>query len=350
MQRLRWGILGTAGIASKAWSALKKAPSNVLVAVASRDLARCEAFISENQGRDPQPSAVRAMPSYEALIASTDIDAVYVPLPTAVRKPWVLKAARAGKHVLCEKPCAVSSEDLEEMIETCRKHSVQFMDGVMFMHNARMEQVRHLLNSSSAIGDIRRISSSFSFAGPKGFFTSNIRVRSDTEPAGCLGDLGWYCIRFALWSMNWEMPVEVSGKILTGYPSAKGGDTPVEFSGELVFKGGASAGFYCSFLAPSQQWVSVSGTSGWLRVDDFVHPADPHEVAITCNHNLMRVPTCDLWSPEGEPLKLPQEVSLYEHFSAQVRSGGLSTQWPEWSRKTQQVVDRCLKSARQAEK
>ena len=346
MHPLRWGFLGTAGIASKAWSALKAAPSNRLAAVASRDLQRCERFITECQERDPVATLPRAFGSYDALIASPDTEALYIPLPTAVRKEWVIKAASAGKHVVCEKPCAVSSSDLADILEACRANRVQFMDGVMFMHNARMGRVRALLDSPGEVGEIRRVTSSFSFAGGRGFFPNNIRVRSDMEPAGSLGDLGWYCIRFILWSMKWAMPVEVSGKILTGYPSAKGGDTPVEFSGELVFKGGASAGFYCSFLTPSQQWVNVSGTQGWLRVDDFVHPADPHEVQIIANHRVHRVATFDAKTASGAPNPMPQEASLYEHFAAQVRTGELNPEWPEWSRKTQAVMDRCLAAAR----
>ena len=67
---------------------------------------------------------------------------VYIPLPTGIRKEWVLRAARAGKHVVCEKPCAVSVRDLVEMLEACRRHRVQFMDGVMFMHSRRLELMR----------------------------------------------------------------------------------------------------------------------------------------------------------------------------------------------------------------
>jgi len=88
------------------------------------------------------PAQPLAYGSYEELLDATDVDAIYIPIPTGVRKEWVIRAAQAGKHVLCEKPCAVTVADLEEMIDACRRHRVQFMDGVMFMHSRRLERVR----------------------------------------------------------------------------------------------------------------------------------------------------------------------------------------------------------------
>jgi predicted dehydrogenase len=72
------------------------------------------------------------------------VDAVYIPLPTGLRKEWVLRAAAAGKHVLCEKPCGLSLAEVREMTDACRENRVQFMDGVMFMHNPRMRRLREL--------------------------------------------------------------------------------------------------------------------------------------------------------------------------------------------------------------
>jgi predicted dehydrogenase len=147
----------------------------------------------------------------------------------------------------CEKPCAVSAADLEEMISACRKNRVQFMDGVMFMHNRRLDQIRETLVDGNSIGQIKRIASQFSFLGAEDFLRANIRV-SRTRTAGCLGDLGWYCIRFTLWTMNWQMPRRVEGKIISRAGNNSSG-VPLEFFGELFFDGGVSAGFYCTFLA-----------------------------------------------------------------------------------------------------
>jgi predicted dehydrogenase len=102
-------------------------------------------------------------------LASDEIEAVYIPLPTGLRKEWVLRAAAAGKHVLSEKPCAVSVADLREMIEACRKHRVQFMDGVMFMHSRRLPRLREILEDGRSVGQVRRITSAFSFLGAGDF-------------------------------------------------------------------------------------------------------------------------------------------------------------------------------------
>src|SRR5262249_34499603 len=154
MNQLRWGILSTAGIARKNWNAIQRSGSSIVSAVASRDLERGRTFIKECQADAPFDTAPVALGSYEALLASKDVDAVYIPLPTGLRKEWVLRAAAAGKHVLCEKPCGLSAADVREMIEACRKQRVQFMDGVMFMHNRRLQRVRELLDDGKSIGEL----------------------------------------------------------------------------------------------------------------------------------------------------------------------------------------------------
>src|SRR5262249_54197398 len=153
-----------------------------------------------------------------------------------------------GKHVLCEKPCGVSSADVRAMLDACRKAGRQFMDGVMFMHSRRLPLLRQVLDDGASVGEVRRIASQFSFLGAQEFVAKNIRARSDLEPLGCLGDLGWYNIRFTLWVMKEALPERVTGRLLA---EAGGGAAPVpmELSGELFFTGGVSAAFYCSFRA-----------------------------------------------------------------------------------------------------
>src|SRR5204863_7317676 len=115
----------------------------------------------------------------------------------------------------CEKPCGLSAAEVREMVEACRKNRVQFMDGVMYMHNPRLTRMREILDDGKKVGEIKRIMSAFSFHMDEKTFDQNVRVHSGLEPAGCLGDLGWYCIRFMLWTMRWKLPREVSGRILS---------------------------------------------------------------------------------------------------------------------------------------
>jgi predicted dehydrogenase len=346
MKKLRWGILSTAGIARKNWRAIHDSGNSVVTAVASRDAARSRQFIDDCQREAPSDTHPAALGGYEALLNSSEVDAVYIPLPTGLRKEWVLRAAAAGKHVLCEKPCGVSLADVRAMTGACQQHGVQFMDGVMFMHNPRMARLRALLDDGHTIGPLRRIMSVFSFASDAKFFEANIRVHSALEPAGCLGDLGWYCLRFALWAMHWRLPREVTGKILAARgnrlsPSAP----PTDFSGELIFADGSSLGFFCSFRAADQDWVHLGGAAGWLRVPDFVHSPKAHEPSFQVNGAEERVKCCDCAGPHTDSRAPAQDARMFRNFADQVASGKLNHDWPMWSLKTQQVMDACLESA-----
>jgi predicted dehydrogenase len=349
----RWGILGTANIARKNWRAIRNASSATLVAVASRDLERARHFSAECQAAIPFAAPPVSCGSYQELIERSDIDAVYIPLPTAVRKEWVLRAAQAGKHILSEKPCGVTSADVKEMLAACQKHRVQFMDGVMFMHSARLGLMRRVLDSPNTIGPLRRIVSQFSFQASADFLKSNIRVQNELEPLGCLGDLGWYNIRLALWAMNEQLPERVSGRLLATTGSS---GIPLEFSGELFFKGDVSAAFYCSFQTENQQWAHVSGSKGYMSLPDFVLPFYGNEAGFEVNTPVFRVQGCD-FNMENHTRRLvadeysngtanAQESKMIETFSRIVLSGQLEPKWGEMALKTQQVLDACLRSAR----
>lgn len=274
-----------------------------------------------------------------------------------MRKEWVVRAAQAGKHVVCEKPCAASLADLAEMLEACRRNQVQFMDGVMFMHSRRLDRVRQALDDGQTVGAIRRIASAFSWRQTEEFFASNIRVQSGLEPYGCLGDLGWYCIRFALWAMDWQLPRHVSGHTLCElrHPDAAA-PVPTEFSGELFFQGGVSSSFYCSFLTEVEQWAEISGTRGRLRMLDFVLPFFGNETAFETESQAPSFQGCDFkiepglrrWTvneaSNGDPTA--QESRLFRHFAQQAQSGKLNEAWPQIAFKTQQVMAACQQSAR----
>lgn len=349
-KQLRWGILGAANIARKNWKAIFNSGNGTIVAVAARDRSRAEEFIRGCQTVAEFSPAPRALGSYAELLSSPEIDAVYIPLPTALRKEWVIRAAQAGKHILCEKPCAVNAADLREMLEVCQKNRVQFMDGVMFMHHPRLEVIRSVLNDTTRIGPIRRIASEFSFLGDDPNFAVNIRVQNALEPAGCLGDLGWYCLRISLFAMNWQLPVSATGRILA---VAADGVTPTQFSGELLFADGASAGFHCSFAIASQQWVSIMGARGTVRMADFVHPRNSYESAYEINateHRLTAKPgsviPLDVGALAQPGHSEAQDTLMMRNFATQAASGKLSDFWPEVALKTQLVLDACLASAR----
>jgi len=353
----RWGILGTAQIARKAWQAIHLSGNGIVVAVASRNLARSGEYIAQCQSHVPFAATPRAVGSYEELIGSPDIDGVYIPLPTGVRKEWVLRAAAAGKHVVCEKPCATCFADLVEMTDACRRANVQFMDGVMFVHSRRMNLIRQVLDDGQTVGRVRRITSAFTFNAPEEFFSSNIRSRGELEPDGCVGDLGWYNIQIALWTMGWELPARVSGRLLSERRHPDGAiAVPTEFSGELFFRDGTTSGFYCSFLNEMQQWAHISGTRGVIQMPDFVLPVFGSEVTFETGGMAARAEGCDInvephWRqwPVNEYSNshaTAQETNLFRDFAEQAQSGRLNEYWPERALKTQRVMEVCLASAR----
>lgn len=353
----RWGIMSTAGIALKNWHSIAASGNGQVVAVASRSVEKAQAFIDNCRASVPVDHQVDALGTYEELLGRDDIDAVYVPLPTGVRTEWVVKAANAGKHVMVEKPCGVTADDVQAMIDACNANNVQFMDGVMFMHSARLPEIRRTLDDGTSVGEIRRIASQFSFCADEEWVASNIRASSNLEPAGCLGDLGWYTIRITLWAMNFEMPTEVRGRILYGAKRADSpNDVPMEFQGELHFANGTSATFYNSFRGNHQQWVNISGTKGYVEWKDFVLPyldntvsfdvANHNFVADGCRFNMekyLRTVSVPEFSNNAENA---QETNLFRNFASLALSGNVDSHWPAIALKTQQVLDAALKSAR----
>jgi predicted dehydrogenase len=351
----RWAILGAAGIAHKNWQAIRDAGNARLVAVASRDASRAAEFIAACQRQAPHPVQPEAVGGYEAILARPDIDAVYLPLPTVPRKEWVLRAAATGKHVLVEKPVGATAADVAEMLAACQKHGVQFMDGVMFMHSRRLKALRGVIDGE--LGRLRHIASQFSFLADEDFLRTNIRSSAGLEPLGCLGDLGWYNLRFALWAMRETPPERVTGRIHAEAADAGGGPSiPLAFSGTLEFPGGVTATFHCSFLAGHAQWANVSGELGYLQLSDFVLPFTGRHTEYAVVKSRFDIDGCrfdmhpgrELTRVEESANNAPdsQEAALFAEFSRLVMSGTVDPSWGRVSLITQHVLDACLASAR----
>jgi predicted dehydrogenase len=351
----RWGFLSTAGISRKNWKAVRLSGNGRVSAVASRTVAKAQAFIDECAAEVPTPEPVAAVGSYEELLARDDVDAVYIPIPTGIRKDWVVAAAKAGKHVLCEKPAAVNAAEVQEMLAACDQAGVQFMDGVMFDHSQRLAQIRRTLAAGEVVGKLRRIATHFSFAGDQSFQQSNIRTDSLLEPHGCLGDLGWYCIRFTLWASGLELPTQLAARTLTPLQGKNSvGAVPGEMSAEMQFANGLSAGMYCSFLTSNQQTVLLSGDQGHITIDDFVLPFYDAEASWHHHNHVLEIDNCR-WNfrrhssrqavaeyPGGEANS--QEVNMVRRLAECALSGQRDPLYPELTIKTQRILDACSRS------
>lgn len=134
-QKLRFGILSTANIGVKVSAAMHESSNAAPLAVGSRDLEKAKEFATKN-------NIPRAYGSYEAVINDPDVDAIYLPLPTAFRTEWAIKSARAGKHILVEKPLG-SAQDVREMRTACEENGVHFMDNTMWVHHTRYAYNKH---------------------------------------------------------------------------------------------------------------------------------------------------------------------------------------------------------------
>ncbi|MEO1524447.1 MAG: Gfo/Idh/MocA family oxidoreductase [Planctomycetota bacterium] len=351
----RWGILSTANISRKNWKAIRLSGNGRVAGVASRAADSAERFIDECQAEVPFPERPEAYASYQSILESDQIDAVYIPLPTGLRKEWVIKAANAKKHVLIEKPLADSVDDALEMVQACRSNGVQMMDGVMFDHSDRVAAIQRQL-ADGAIGQVRRVQAHFSFAGDETFRNENIRTDPTLERHGCLGDLGWYCIRFILWANQFETPTHVSGRIVT--PIHRPGAeefVPGEFIGELVFASGATAGFFCSFFTENQQLAVVSGDKGYLSVEDYVLPFYDSKTNWKVHRNELEIDNCR-WNfrPRVESFHSDEyhsgeanapEVKMVRTFAEMAAGRENGERFAERSIQTQRILDGCLESA-----
>ena len=327
-----------------------------MVAVGSRDVAKAQDFIDRCSAQVPHPVPPKAVGSYDEMLASDEIDAIYLPLPTGLRAQWAIKVAQAGKHLLCEKPCGTTLDELDDILAACKEAGVQFMDGVMFMHSDRLANLRKGLDDGESIGKLRRIATQFSFCAPEEFLTGNIRMHSDLEPQGCMGDLGWYNIRFILWAMNYQVPRAVTGRLLNASGRADSPKpVPTEFSGEILFDGDVSASYYCSFLTEHQQFAHLSGTKGNIRIDDFVLPFYGNRIGHTVSNAAFDCDVCDFRMERRDTQVLTEEYSsshptaqeakLFRAFSGLVLGGQPDSHWPDVTRLTQRTLMACLESA-----
>jgi predicted dehydrogenase len=214
----------------------------------------------------------RVHDSYGALLADPDVDAVYVPLPNHLHAEWTIAAARAGKHVLCEKPLAMTAADAERMIEACRAEGVTLMEAFMYRLHPSWVAVRELV-AAGRIGRLTAVTSWFSYYNDDPANIRNIREFG----GGALFDIGCYSVNLSRMLFGSE-PGRIEASIVRD--PASGVD--VLTSGLLEFPGGVAT-FTCSTRAEPDQQVHVYGTAGRISVGiPFNIPPDrPTHVYVT---------------------------------------------------------------------
>lgn len=193
MKKIKWGVLGTAGIARGCTiPGMKLADNVILYGIASRDLEKAESW-KEEFGFE------KAYGSYEAMLEDPDIEAVYIPLPNTLHHEWTIKALNAKKHVLCEKPLAPSEALAKEMIDAAKKNGVFLMEATAYLHSPFTKAIKGELQNKT-IGDVLYMESAFMYSD---YDISNIRMRRETL-GGCTYDLGCYNTSQILWMLEEE--------------------------------------------------------------------------------------------------------------------------------------------------
>ena len=256
MKPVRWGILSTARINRAVIPPAHGSEKVELVAVASRDQARADAYAAEWE-------IPRAYGSYEALLGDEEIEAVYISLPNNLHVEWSIHALEAGKHVLCEKPMDKRAAEVERAFDAAERAGRILSEAFMWRHNPQAQRLRQLLEEG-AIGELRVVRTCFSFSL---FDPENIRLRAELD-GGSLMDVGCYCVSGSRFLAG--EPELAFGQQLVG-PSG----TDWVFTGSLRFPGDVFALFDCGTALPSRDELEAIGSEGTLFLDDPWHGREP---------------------------------------------------------------------------
>ena len=263
---LRWGVLSTADIAVRRLiPAMRDARGNEVVALASRGQDRADAVGSAL-------GIPRTYGRYEDLLDDPEVDAVYVPLPNSLHAEWTIRAAEAGKHVLCEKPMAATVDDCRAMIEACQSAGVRFMEGFMYRFHPQHAYVRDLI-ASGAIGEPTLIRSAFCVRMQRP--PEDIRFAVELG-GGALFDIGVYAIDAARWLAGGRLTSAV-GQVAYG---ASGVDASATAS--LAFDNGVIASASCSFVAAGGMTYEITGPLGKVTAQHAFTQAPGVEPVVMC--------------------------------------------------------------------
>ena len=251
-----WGILSTADINRKLIPGAHASPKVDLVAVASRDAARAEAYAREWE-------ISRAYGSYEALLADPEIEAVYISLPNTLHCEWSIRALEAGKHVLCEKPLSRHVAEVEAAFDAAERMGRLLSEAFMYRHNPQTLRLQQLVEEG-AIGELRLVRSAFGYSL---YDEANIRLQTELE-GGALMDVGCYCVSGSRL---------IAGEPDEVYAQAWFGPTGTDWvlTANIRFPGDVLAIFDCGTALVDRDELEAIGSEGSLFVDDPWHCDEP---------------------------------------------------------------------------
>ncbi len=244
VDKLRWGLLSTARINRALIPAIRASQRSELVAVGSRSLETGQQFAKKW-------GVPRVHASYEELLADRDVDVIYIPLPNHLHTEWTIKAMQAGKHVLVEKPLALTTAEVQAIGAAAKATGMKVAEAFMYRHHPKTLKVQELV-AAGAIGDVRYIQGDFAYILDR---PGDIRWVAEYG-GGSIWDVGCYPISFIHMLMG-RMPSTVHGYQVL----AKSG-VDLTFTGHMDFPNGVLAHFYSSFGLPYDTRMEIVGSKG----------------------------------------------------------------------------------------
>jgi predicted dehydrogenase len=279
--KLRWGLLSTARINRALIPPIRASARGELAAVASRDLAKAEAYANEW-------NIPKAYGSYEALLAA-NVDVIYISLPNGLHAEWAVKCVEAGKHVLVEKPFALTVADVDKMADAARRTGKVMAEAFMYRHHPQTLKAKELVESG-AIGEALLVRASFTFN-----LTRAVDVRLDpTLGGGSLWDVGCYPISLVQYIFDGP-PVEVVG---WQKPDSTGVDG--SFVGQLRYSGDKFAQFDCGLRVPFRAHAEIVGREGAMTLTQPFKPDATSKLILRRNDADEVVPVAERQLYEGE--------------------------------------------------
>lgn len=255
--KVKWGILGVASIANKLIPAIQESQEGEVVAISSRNLAKAQKKAQES-------NIHKYYGTYEELLHDEEIDAVYIPLPNHVHKKWTIEAAKHGKHVVCEKPFALTKKEAEEMFKAGEENNVKIMEAFMYRFNPRIERIKNILQEGT-LGIIKNLDFNFSHTlEEKLTRENNYRIRQQ-EGGGALYDLGVYGINTINYLLGEEPEKVLSCKAIKKDTQ----DIDRAMYAQLEYKDQKIATITASFQSYGN-YLMISGTTGILEVTKII--------------------------------------------------------------------------------
>ncbi|RAS87153.1 Gfo/Idh/MocA family protein [Priestia endophytica] len=320
-KHVRWGILSTAQIAQdELLPAFRDATNAKVVAIASTNDK-----VKHIASKFDIP---KIYGSYDELLEDSGIDAVYIPLPNSLHSQWVKRAAEKGKHILCEKPAVLNTREAEEVIETCKKNNVMFMEAFMYQFHPQHQRVKKILISGE-IGEVNIMKVSLSFYLENQ--NENIRMRQELG-GGSLYDVGCYCIHSIRNILNTE-----PNRIFASQQKDVKGQVDMSVVCFMELDNGMTAVFDAAMDRAQIDYYEIIGTKGSIRVPKaFIPQMYNGEAQIIVN-------TTDGAYREEKVLG-HQYILEVEYFSQCVLNGEISRSMMEDTIENVKVIEACFKS------